>query len=315
MVCALSSVALGGDLLFAESCLELKIPLRVFLPMPKEQFRDDFDPETWEHVESVLRSALSVEVIGTGTEKPERYYETGIETARQSQLLIALWDGLPSRGFGGTSDVVDFALKQSRPVVWIHSVTGEVRRFNVTSGMLNDKELEFLNGLPDPAARTTGQTPNDLVQSWLTKMDENASRTAPQFRRLAAIPILCTAAAAVLGSRSSSPGGAVIWLWLGTALGIAASVLPFLMRLTRRQVSWTRERTAAEVCRSCLALWRTPGPYDAIGPEALPELATASCDVSNFAKLSDRGLASSAPCGGIQARLSPGASYSIRFLS
>jgi hypothetical protein len=34
-----------------------------------------------------------------------------------------------------------------------------------------------------------------------------------------------------------------------------------------------RTRTAAEVCRSALAFWNTPTPYDAIGPEVVPELS------------------------------------------
>ena len=40
---------------------------------------------------------------------PQRYYECGIETVQQSQLLIALWDGGPGQGLGGTADMVRFA--------------------------------------------------------------------------------------------------------------------------------------------------------------------------------------------------------------
>ncbi len=45
-----------------------------------------------------------------------------------------------------------------------------------------------------------------------------------------------------------------------------------VMRLDSRQIRWTRIRTATEICRSVLALWRTPGPYEVIGPEILPDL-------------------------------------------
>ena len=120
------------------------------------------------------------------------------------------------------------------------------------------------------------------------KVDESASRVAPQFRRLAAIPIFCTAAAALLSARSSFPDASVAWLWTGTVLGIMAAVLPYLMRINRRQVTWTRERTAAEVCRSCLALWRTPALYDVVGPETMPELAGMLTSL-NFLKLSEQG--------------------------
>src|SRR5271169_5509017 len=43
IIYGVSSAAAGGDLLFAETCIHLGLPLRIFLPMPKEQFREDFD--------------------------------------------------------------------------------------------------------------------------------------------------------------------------------------------------------------------------------------------------------------------------------
>ena len=151
MIYGLSSAAAGGDLLFAETCSDLHVPVRVFLPVPKEQFRNDFDKASWARVERVLENALSVEVIGAGEELTERYYECGIETVGQSQLLIALWDGAPSHGLGGTADMVHFAKEQGRPVIWIHSTTNEVQYLNESAEILNDPEMSFLNELPDPA--------------------------------------------------------------------------------------------------------------------------------------------------------------------
>jgi hypothetical protein len=101
VVYGVSSIAAGGDLLFAETCMELSLPIRVFLPFKKEQFREDFDDPTWRRAERVLASALSVEVTGASEKSTEAYYECGIETVEQSQLLIALWDGEPGRGLGG----------------------------------------------------------------------------------------------------------------------------------------------------------------------------------------------------------------------
>ena len=46
-------------------------------------------------------------------------------------------------------------------------------------------------------------------------------------------------------------------------------------------------RTAAEICRSCLALWPTPGLYEAVGPEVVPDLAGMLTSL-NFLKMSDR---------------------------
>jgi hypothetical protein len=287
VVYGVSSAAAGGDLLFAETCIELNLPIRIFLPVPKEQFREDFDDSSWNRAEAVFGKALSVEATGAGENLKERYYECGIETVQQSQLLLALWDGEPSHGMGGTADMVHFAREQGRPVIWIHSATGAVQHFNVNSEISNDPEMRFLNNLPDPAVQMPAGFPRDLVNAWFVKMDENASRVAPQFRRMAAIPIFCTAAAAVLSGKTAYTGSSVVWLWMGTALGVMAASLPTIMRLGRRQVAWTRVRTAAEICRSCLALWRTPALYEVVGPEVLPDLAGMLTSL-NFLKMSDR---------------------------
>ena len=203
VVYGVTSAAAGGDLLFAETCIELNLPIRVFLPLPKEQFREDFDEPAWARAECVFEKALSVEVTGAGEKLTERYYECGIETVQQSQLLIALWDGEPSQGLGGTADMVHFAKEQGRPVIWIHSATGAVQQFNVSPEILNDPEMRFLNGLPGPAVPMPAGFPRDLANAWFVKLDENASRVAPQFRRMAAIPIFCTAAAAVLSGKTA----------------------------------------------------------------------------------------------------------------
>ena len=80
VIYGVTSAAASGDLLFAETCVELNLPIRVFLPVPKEQFREDFDDPAWARVECVFTKALSVEVTGAGEELTERYYECGIET-------------------------------------------------------------------------------------------------------------------------------------------------------------------------------------------------------------------------------------------
>src|ERR1700756_2711494 len=72
VIYGVTSAASGGDLLFAETCIELKLPLRVFLPVPKEQFREDFEEADWNRAENVLRHALSVEVTGAGEKLTER---------------------------------------------------------------------------------------------------------------------------------------------------------------------------------------------------------------------------------------------------
>ncbi len=197
---------------------------------------------------------------------------------QRSQLILALWNGQPPKGLGGTGDIIAFASTMGRPVVCFHSVTGDVQYFNreAESGFGRDPELMFLNELPNrgvPLPENWPSSPANIARAWFEKLDANASRMAPQVRRLASIPIVCTAAAAlvsVVASRTASPGFS---LAIGAALGITAAALPAILRLSQRQTLWARTRTATEVCRSVLSLWDAPGIYRVIGPEVIPELA------------------------------------------
>ncbi len=184
IVYGVSSAAAGSDLLFAESCIELEIPLRILLPLPREEFKQDFDPATWLRVEAVMSKAVSVEVTGGGENRNEAYYECGVDTVQQSQLLIAVWDGEPSRGMGGTQEIKEFAEKMGKPVIWIHSVTGATQVLNEPAlqelDRLEDTELEFLNGLPDAGVTLASGSRTALAEAWLNKADENASKSAPQ---------------------------------------------------------------------------------------------------------------------------------------
>jgi len=285
-VYGISSVASGGDLLFAESCIFLGIPLRVLLPLPKEQFREDFDEGTWKRVEDVICQALSVEVTGEDESRDARYYECGIETVLQCRLLLALWDGEPSRGLGGTEQIVSFAKIEGRPVVWIHSHAGTIQRFNANREILNDPELDFLNALPEAKPEQNVRTPGDLARAWFEKIDANATHASPRVRRLAAIPILCTAAASVLSTVGTLAGGTAVWVGIGSGLGFTVGALPVLLKMQKRQATWARIRTATEICRSNLAFWKAPTPYNAIGPEVVPELSGMLMSL-NFLKMSD----------------------------
>jgi hypothetical protein len=251
-----------------------------------EEFRKDFDEVNWSRAEQVLRKAASVEVAGDSQSREECYYECGIETVLQSRLLLALWDGGPSQGLGGTEDVVSFAKGLGRLVVWLHSTTGDVRIFNekTEKELLDDPQLEFLNRLPDPKAPVETNRPEALARAWFSKVDESATRFAPQFRRLAAIPIVFTAAAALLSGAGSWAHGVGTLLTIAAAVGIMAAIL----RLNKRRVLWVRTRVAAEVCRSVLAFWSTPAPYEAIGPEVVPELSGVLMSL-NLLKMLDRG--------------------------
>lgn len=290
IVYGVSSAAAGGDQIFAESCLELEIPLRVLLPMAKEEFRNDFDAAGWQRTEKILARALSVEVVTGGRERNEQYYDCGIQTVTESQVLVALWDGEASRGMGGTQEIVRFAEKTGHPVEWIHSRTCEVRLINGRPGgyaaQSGCSELQFLNSLPDYDAKPADGGQHALAAAWMRKMDENANHFAPEARRVASVPVVYTAAASVMSGVAPEIPSAAPWLAVSAVLGVVAIGLPAALRLHARQSKWARTRTATEICRSVLALWNSPALYGLLGAEVAPELAGVLRSL-NFLKMQE----------------------------
>ncbi|MBV8278484.1 MAG: hypothetical protein JO170_24940 [Verrucomicrobia bacterium] len=271
-ISGLSSLAAGGDLLFAEACFELGIPLRVLLPMPPAQFSEDFETATWKRAENALERAVSAELAGGGLDRPHCYYECGLETILQSGLLIVLWNGRPAQGIGGTGEMAECCKNLGTPVIWIHSETGEITRWNGSDLAWNDPELTFLNALPDRKAKP-GTTHREQAVAWLQKLDENANRVAPQFRKIAAAPILCAGIAAVLTVAAYNfKDQASLLFGTSALLGLIAALAPKFLKAKETQERWAKIRTAAEVSRSFLALWDAPMRYDVIDKAVIPEL-------------------------------------------
>jgi hypothetical protein len=59
--------------------------------------------------------------------RDRRYRMIGQLLVRQTDLLIAIWDGGPPSGVGGTADVVSEALRVGLPVLWIEPASGRIR--------------------------------------------------------------------------------------------------------------------------------------------------------------------------------------------
>jgi len=271
-ISGLSSLAAGGDLLFAEACFELGIPLRVLLPLPMTGFREDFDATTWGLVERALERVSSFEIVDGGTERPGCYYECGLETLHQCGLIIVLWNGRPARGPGGTGEMANQGKNLGIPTIWIHSETGEITQWNTDGSCPLDPELRLLNNLPDGEVKV-GVTPKEQALAWFEKLDENANQVAPQFRKITAIPILCAGAGALLTTAAYSfKREASVLFGLSALLGLAATFVPGWLKGREKQEGWAKTRAAAEISRSFVALWNVPARYSVMDKSGVPEL-------------------------------------------
>jgi len=112
-----SPLAEGADQLGATVALELGYRLHAILPLPPEDYRTDFDSAGLAGFDALLRRADSIVQLTAQSGRAESYALAGCATVENSDVLIALWDGEPARGVGGTAEVVAHALSNNVPVV------------------------------------------------------------------------------------------------------------------------------------------------------------------------------------------------------
>lgn len=123
-----SSVAIGADTLFAEICQSLRIPWIALLPFPQVEFKNDFSESQWSHALELLANSLHLEVSGTSDDRTAAYLHCGRRTVDRSDVMMAVWDGKPARGEGGTAEVVAYTRKKNKPLMVIDPIRLTVER-------------------------------------------------------------------------------------------------------------------------------------------------------------------------------------------
>jgi hypothetical protein len=259
---ALSSVANGSDQLFVHQARSLGLSWHAILPLSRVDFSTDFTPAEWSDVEKVLATADHVRVITEAGDREDSYLDCGIETVNGADILLALWDGEPARGRGGTADVVRYAQSIGKPVMIIDAVTLEIRKENWDKFEPDDPILAGLNNLPEASiswAENPFKAP-EAVFLFQQKCDHHASHGAPQARRLIVSTVVLHVVATLIGAAVVAYGlhlVALPWvelLCISLAMGAALALRHHL----HSRHSWVRCRLAAEFCRSALATWGLP---------------------------------------------------------
>jgi hypothetical protein len=113
-----SCIADGPDAWFAQAVLDHGGRLEVVVPA--SSYRDGLPG--WHHAtyDALLQRAVEVHETGL-TESNAQAHMAGSEVlVGLVDDLIAVWDGQPARGFGGTADVVEYARRTGVPVrvIW-----------------------------------------------------------------------------------------------------------------------------------------------------------------------------------------------------
>ena len=118
-----SPIAEGADRIVAHAAIkDPGVRLRVPLPFPKEDYEKDFKTaESRAEFENLLEKACEVMVLPATPTRNEGYEQVGHYVLDNCDVLIAIWDGEPSRGQGGTAEIVEKARAMGRKLYWIHT--------------------------------------------------------------------------------------------------------------------------------------------------------------------------------------------------
>ena len=173
---AVCSAARGGDTLFIEETIRRSIPFVIILPFSMERFRKDFEADAWERLQLLMRQALRVEHLDGQCGDDEAYMEAGVGTIDRANVVIAVWEGEPARGLGGTADVVAYARALRKPLLLINPAMGQIIK-------------ERLDPLPATVAaqaplRSLTDDPCEIVRHHFEQLDHAATRQGPRSRHL-----------------------------------------------------------------------------------------------------------------------------------
>lgn len=98
------------------------------LPFPRVRYASDFAAEHASgrvdrrtDFEAALAQATTIVELPDESDPPAAYQAAGEFILRQSDLLVAVWDGNPRAGPGGSEGIVALAIEAGIPVVWIRS--------------------------------------------------------------------------------------------------------------------------------------------------------------------------------------------------
>jgi hypothetical protein len=129
-----SPLAEGADRLVAQQVLarpaqapDLAPDLEVILPLPMEEYLRDFTTaESLAEFTGLLERAHLVRTAAATARRPTGYLRAGQQVVQGCDVLIAVWNGQPAAGGGGTAEIVALARHAGRWMFWIHAEDGAI---------------------------------------------------------------------------------------------------------------------------------------------------------------------------------------------
>lgn len=118
-----SPLAEGADRLVVRQALE-RPGTRLIVPLPfaKDDYVTDFlEGPSRSEFEDLLARAGEVVTMPAAPSRAAGYAAAGRYVVDRCDVLLALWDGRPTQGHGGTAEIVAHAVEKGKLVLWIET--------------------------------------------------------------------------------------------------------------------------------------------------------------------------------------------------
>jgi hypothetical protein len=116
-------LAEGADRIAASVALDRGWTIEALLPFMVPDYETTFSDQgtTVTFRRLLARATQRTELPGSLKRRNQAYLDVGLATLERADVLLAIWDGAPAAGRGGTSEIVTQAVAQRIPVVWVHA--------------------------------------------------------------------------------------------------------------------------------------------------------------------------------------------------
>ena len=280
-----SALAEGADrLVTSEVIADRRNRLEVALPLPPDEYAADFAGDASKRqFQALLDRASSVWTAPRGGSREQAYERAGRHVVDHADAVIALWDGEPSRGRGGTAEIVAYARAQRVPLFIINprsplSVTDELdtprsavirdaaehlQRYNAArlsddqSRVHEDRERAAL-GLAAPQVDRYATVPRAIAAErylpFFVRADVLALRCQRRFQRVSAIVFFTAAFAVLIVALQTNVHLDVRVVFAEVVLLGLLILMPVVSRRSQLHERWISYRFLAERLRSAFFL-------------------------------------------------------------
>ncbi len=134
-----SALAEGADRLAAQALLprpaaQLVVPL----PLAVDDYSQDFrSKKSKEEFRTLLARASEVIHLPDAPTRTQAYLSAGLFILSQCDVLLAVWDGSPPQGEGGTGEIVAEARRIGLPVAWVYAPRSTTTHPGIAPGNVN----------------------------------------------------------------------------------------------------------------------------------------------------------------------------------